>query len=65
MILLAYKELGDSLIEGECKNLVYRTECEDLVFQALIGLDDPARDDVKEYIKSCREAGIDVKMITG
>ncbi|MCL7423042.1 MAG: calcium-translocating P-type ATPase, PMCA-type [Methylobacter sp.] len=37
----------------------------DLTFVALIGLMDPPRPEVREAIALCRQAGIEVKMITG
>jgi len=37
----------------------------DLVFQGLVGLEDPPRPDVPEAIRKCREAGIKVVMISG
>jgi Ca2+-transporting ATPase len=38
---------------------------EGLTFLGLIGLEDPARADVPEAIRGCREAGIRVVMVTG
>src|SRR3989344_3584381 len=38
---------------------------EDLIFQGLIGMEDPAREEVKEAISQCYSAGIKVNMITG
>lgn len=38
---------------------------ENLRFLGLVGLYDPPRDDVKELIDSCRDAGIRVVMVTG
>lgn len=36
-----------------------------LVFDGFVGIRDPLREDVKEAVAECRQAGIDVKMITG
>lgn len=36
-----------------------------LVFVGFVAIRDPVRDDVKEAIARCRDAGIEVKMITG
>ncbi|AWM38602.1 Calcium-transporting ATPase [Gemmata obscuriglobus] len=36
-----------------------------LVFDGWAGIRDPLRDDVKEAVRQCRGAGIEVKMITG
>jgi len=38
---------------------------EELVFVGLIGMEDPPREEVKEALKLCYIAGINVKMITG
>jgi Ca2+-transporting ATPase len=37
----------------------------DLVFVGFVAIRDPLRDDVKEAVARCRDAGIEVKMITG
>jgi Ca2+-transporting ATPase len=37
----------------------------DLVFAGYIAIRDPLRDDVKDAVLRCRQAGIEVKMITG
>jgi len=37
----------------------------DLVFLGLVAIEDPPRDEVRNAIKLCTTAGIDVKMITG
>jgi Ca2+-transporting ATPase len=36
-----------------------------LVFDGFVAIRDPLREDVKEAVERCREAGIEVKMITG
>ncbi|AMV26367.1 Calcium-transporting ATPase [Gemmata sp. SH-PL17] len=43
-----------------------RAEIENgLIFDGWVGIRDPLRDDVKEAVRQCRTAGIEVKMITG
>ncbi len=37
----------------------------DMIFLGLVGMEDSPRDEIKEAIKSCKNAGINVKMITG
>jgi len=38
---------------------------EDLIFTGIVGMEDPPREEVKEAISICQNAGIKVKMITG
>ncbi|MBU2104200.1 MAG: cation-transporting P-type ATPase [Nanoarchaeota archaeon] len=38
---------------------------EDLIFLGIVAMEDPAREEVKEAIKLCKKAGINVKMVTG
>ncbi len=38
---------------------------QDMVFLGLVALEDPPREEVKQALKLCEEAGIKVKMITG
>ncbi len=38
---------------------------EDLIFAGLAGIEDPAREGVKESVAECQKAGIQIKMITG
>ena len=58
VIAMAYKEVGrDYDLKDEVK--------EDLIFVGLAAIRDPIRSGVKEAIKICQSAGIDIKMITG
>jgi P-type Ca2+ transporter type 2C len=36
-----------------------------LIFLGFVGIEDPPREEIKEAIETCREGGINVKMITG
>ena len=49
----------------EIKHYTSQNTENDLVFVGLIGMIDPPRKEVAEAIKTCKEAGIDVVMITG
>ncbi len=60
VIAMAYVELPpgiDKLDEKVIRN--------DLVFAGLAGMADPPREEAKEAIKRCKQAGIKVVMITG
>jgi len=59
VIAMAYKEVTENKldIKEEVKN--------DLIFVGLAAIRDPIRSGVKEAIKLCQSAGIDIKMITG
>jgi len=53
----AYKELGGEIVQKDAE--------EGLVFVGFQGMIDPARPEVKNAIKLCKEAGIKVLMMTG
>ena len=61
VIAFAYKKIDANIKSDED----YQSEENDLVFVGLVGFKDPAHKDVKEAIKTCKEAHIDVYMITG
>ncbi|MEA3515349.1 MAG: cation-transporting P-type ATPase [Nanoarchaeota archaeon] len=56
VLALAYKETP-SFKRNDFEN--------DLVFLGLVAIEDPPREEVKEAIKICKDAGISIKMITG
>ncbi len=60
VIAFAYAELPGDLVD-----LTEETIRGNLVFVGLAGMIDPPREEVKDAIKSCKEAGIMVMMITG
>lgn len=59
--------LGLKVIAGAFKHDAQASESLDknLVFAGLFGLIDPPREEVPEAIRQCREAGIEVVMVTG
>ena len=38
---------------------------DNLIFAGVVGIEDPVRDDVKDAVEKCLNAGIDVKIVTG
>lgn len=58
----AYKELNEGS-EHCFEN--GRVKCTDLCFLGIAAISDPVRSDVPDAVKSCMEAGIQVKIVTG
>lgn len=57
----AYQIVQDGHPVIEDGNLV----ADNLTFAGIVGIEDPVRDDVKEAVEKCLNAGIDVKIVTG
>ena len=57
----AYQIVQDGHPVIEDGNLV----TDNLTFAGIVGIEDPVRDDVKEAVEKCLNAGIDVKIVTG
>ncbi len=69
---LAYKDLPPGADFDETSDSVKNSDGTDaflvetdLVFCALVGIEDPLRPEVPEAIERCYEAGIDVRLVTG
>jgi len=57
---IAYKVIPEQLTEYNAKSVE-----SNLVFEGLVGMIDPPREEAKEAVESCEKAGIKVVMITG
>jgi Ca2+-transporting ATPase len=65
-LALAHRELAADFPRDEDALHDRRDEIErDLVFEGFVAIRDPLRPEVPQAIDECRQAGIDVKMITG
>ncbi|MFX1316139.1 MAG: cation-translocating P-type ATPase [Promethearchaeota archaeon] len=62
ILSLAYKKLDELPPEGEES----RDQCEsEMIYIGFVTILDPPREGVKESVKQCHDAGVDVVMITG
>mmetsp|Transcript_16664 Transcript_16664/g.65081 ORF Transcript_16664/g.65081 Transcript_16664/m.65081 type:complete len:961 (-) Transcript_16664:40-2922(-) len=68
-LTLAYRDFDAAFLESILRNSsleekVDLLECK-LTFVAVVGIEDPVRDEVPAAIEKCRRAGITVRMVTG
>lgn len=61
----ALRVLAFAQKEVSNKDLDPKTFEKELIFRGLVGMMDPAREEVKDAIEICKQAGIEVVMITG
>ena len=69
-VTLAYRDIPIGEFDRESLEkandpLIYDTIEEKLTFIGLVGIVDPIREDVRDAVKKCHEAGITVRMVTG
>jgi Ca2+ transporting ATPase len=66
-LLLAYKEINSYGFDAKEYNdeTKYQELENDLTIIAIVGIEDPLRDGVKEAVQICQKAGITVRMVTG
>ncbi len=69
VLAMAYRQVELGEVEDKDKKEIIEADKgdleEDLIFMGLQGMIDPPREEVKEAIETCREAGIRTVMITG
>ncbi|XP_010278086.1 PREDICTED: putative calcium-transporting ATPase 13, plasma membrane-type [Nelumbo nucifera] len=62
-IAFAHKSMPEVEIEGGLG--YHRLQEDSLTLLGLVGLKDPCRPEVKTAVKACRDAGVNIKMVTG
>lgn len=66
-LLIAYRELGPEIIDENMK--IHAQEIcnyeESLCIVALIGIEDPMRENVEKTVEKLRQAGINLRIMTG
>lgn len=70
-IALVYRDFeqwparGARPIEGERNEVVFEDIFRQMVLLSIVGIQDPLRDGVPEAVKTCQNAGVVVRMVTG
>ncbi len=67
ILVMAYKEIegDDAVLAFQQQYVDAKTVESELIYVGFVTMYDPPRPEVKDAIKKCHDAGIDVKMITG
>lgn len=52
-------------VDAEKDEIVFEDICRNMVFIGLVGIKDPLRPGVPEAVRSCQQAGVVVRMVTG
>ncbi|KAK1273775.1 putative calcium-transporting ATPase 13, plasma membrane-type [Acorus gramineus] len=64
-IAFAQRRVSDEDTEFDEGGRVRKIRDEDLTLLGIVGLKDPCRPGVRKAVQDCKEAGVDVKMVTG
>ncbi|PQE25881.1 putative calcium P-type ATPase NCA-2 protein [Rutstroemia sp. NJR-2017a BBW] len=56
---------GARLVEGEKDQVVFEDIFKNMVLLGIVGIQDPLRDGVPEAVRTCQNAGVVVRMVTG
>ncbi|KAK6911124.1 hypothetical protein RJ641_023217 [Dillenia turbinata] len=65
-VAIAYRQCDkDKVPINEEKRATWTLPEDELVLLAIVGIKDPCREGVKEAVKTCKDAGVKVRMVTG
>ena len=56
---------GARLVEGEKDEVMFEDTFRQMVLLSIVGIQDPLRDGVSQAVKTCQNAGVVVRMVTG
>lgn len=70
-IALVYRDFdrwparGARIVEGDKNEVVFDDVFREMVLLSIVGIQDPLREGVPEAVKTCQDAGVVVRMVTG
>ncbi|KAI9827542.1 MAG: hypothetical protein M1832_004892 [Thelocarpon impressellum] len=56
---------GARTVEGDSRQVNFNDVFKDMVFLAVVGIQDPLREGVPDAVRTCQRAGVFVRMVTG